>query len=116
MKRNGERMKRFLDEAAENLFPGYFSLVMATGIISVAGYQLEMRTIARALLVINIVAYVILWLLTLLRLARFFPRALSDLTSHARGPGFFTLVAGTCVLGAQLVVIADSFVVAAFLW
>jgi hypothetical protein len=34
MKRNGERMKRFLDEASENLFPGYFSLVMATGIIS----------------------------------------------------------------------------------
>jgi tellurite resistance protein TehA-like permease len=109
-------MKRFLGQAAENLFPGYFSLVMATGIVSMAGYQLEMRTIARALLVINIVAYVILWSLTLLRLARFFPRALSDLTSHARGPGFFTLVAGTCVLGAQLVVIADSFAVAAFLW
>jgi hypothetical protein len=26
-------MKRFLDEAAENLSPGYFSLVTATGII-----------------------------------------------------------------------------------
>lgn len=38
-------MKRFFDQAVENLFPGYFSLVMATGIISVACHQLEMRTI-----------------------------------------------------------------------
>jgi len=116
MKWNGERMKRFLDQAVENLFPGYFSLVMATGIVSVAIYQLEMRTIARTLLVINIVAYVVLWSLTLLRLARFFRRALSDLTCHVRGPGFFTLVAGTCVFGAQLVIIASSFTVAMFLW
>lgn len=109
-------MKQFLDQAVENLFPGYFSLVMATGIISVATYRLEMRTIAWALLVINIIAYVILWSLTLLRLARFLPRVLSDLTDHVRGPGFFTLVAGTCVLGAQLVIIAGSFTVAVLLW
>jgi tellurite resistance protein TehA-like permease len=109
-------MRRFLDQAAENLFPGYFAMVMATGIISVASYQLGMRTIARTLLVINIAAYVILWSLTLLRLARFLPRALSDLTSHVRGPGFFTMVAGTCVLGAQLIIIAGSFTMATFLW
>lgn len=109
-------MKRFLDQVAENLFPGYFSLVMATGIISVATYRLEMRTIAWTLLAINIAAYVILWLLTLWRLARFLPRVLSDLTDHGRGPGFFTLVAGTCVLGAQLVIITSSFTAAMFLW
>lgn len=110
------QLKRFFDQAAENLFPGYFALVMATGIVSVAGHQLEMRTIARALLVINIAAYVILWSLTLLRLARFLPHALFDLTSHARGPGFFTLVAGTCMLGAQLIIIAGSFTAAMVLW
>lgn len=109
-------MNRFLDQAVENLFPGYFSLVMATGIISVATYRLEMRTLAWALLVVNIAAYVILWLLTLLRLARFRPRVLADLTSHVRGPGFFTLVAGTCVLGAQLIIIASLWTVAKWLW
>jgi len=109
-------MRRVLDRALENLFPGYFSLVMATGIISVATYRLEMRKIAWTLLVINIAAYVTLWSLTLLRLARFLPRVLADLTDHVRGPGFFTLVAGTCVLGAQLVIIADSFTVATVLW
>jgi len=74
------------------------------------------RTIARTLLVINIAAYAVLWSLALLRLARFLPRALSDLTSHVRGPDFFTLVAGTCLLGVQLVIIASSFTVAMFLW
>jgi len=68
------------------------------------------------LLVINIAAYVILWLLTLWRLARFLPRVFSDLTDHVRGPGFFTMVAGTCVLGAQLVIITGSFTVAMLLW
>jgi hypothetical protein len=42
---------------AEDLFPGYFALVMATGIISIACFFLEMKTIALVLLVINVVAY-----------------------------------------------------------
>src|SRR5262249_60037200 len=73
MKWNGEHMTRFLDQVVENLSPGYFALVMATGIISVASYQLEMRTIARTLLVINIAAYVMLWSVTLLRLPPLLP-------------------------------------------
>ena len=51
----------FILRAAADLFPGYFALVMATGIISVATYLLEMRAVAWALLVINVVAYVALW-------------------------------------------------------
>ena len=109
-------MKRFLDQVVENLFPGYFALVMATGITSVAAYRLEMRAIAWTLLVINIVAYVILWSLTLVRLARFLPRLLADLTDHTRGPGFFTMVAGTCVLGSQLVILGGYATVAISLW
>jgi tellurite resistance protein TehA-like permease len=99
-----------------SLFPGYFALVMATGIISIAAYLLEMRPIAWILLAINIGAYGILWLLTLARLVWYFPQVLADLTSHARGPGFFTLVAGTCVLGSQFVVIVGDYTVATGLW
>ncbi|HKY43731.1 MAG TPA: hypothetical protein VJM50_11590 [Pyrinomonadaceae bacterium] len=55
-------------KAAADLFPGYFALVMATGIISIACYLLEMKTLAVVLLVVNIVAYKLLWLLLLLRL------------------------------------------------
>jgi tellurite resistance protein TehA-like permease len=102
--------------AVATLFPGYFALVMATGIVSIAGFLLGMASIAWVLLVINIAAYAILWLLTLARLIRYFPHILADISNHARGPGFFTLVAGTCVLGSQLVIVAGSYWVASMLW
>lgn len=105
-----------LTAAVATLFPGYFALVMATGIVSIAGFLLGMSSIARVLLVINIAAYAILWLLTLARLMGYFPHVLADISSHARGPGFFTLVAGTCVLGSQLVIVAGSYRVASALW
>lgn len=95
-----------IDEAVSNLFPGYFALVMATGIVSIASELVGFAGIALALLYVNAAAYVILWVLTLLRLTRHLPRMLADLTNHARGAGFFTIVAGTCVLGAQFIVIA----------
>ena len=54
--------------------------------------------------------------LTILRFA-WYPRALlADIADHQRGPGFFTLVAGSCVLGAQFVLIAGDYDVAAGLW
>ena len=102
--------------AAADLFPGYFALVMATGIISIAANLLEMKTVALSLLVINVVAYVILWLLLLLRLILFFARVKADITDHVRGPGFFTVVAGTGVLGSQLIIVAGQYRVAAVLW
>jgi tellurite resistance protein TehA-like permease len=106
---------RLLKTAAD-LFPGYFALVMATGIISIAGHLLGMRPVALALLVINVVAYLVLWFLLLLRLILFFPRIKTDIADHVRGPGFFTVVAGTCVLGSQLIIVAGRDSVAAFLW
>ena len=68
------------------------------------------------LLVINVISYVILWLLLLLRLTLFFSRVRADITDHVRGPGFFTVVAGTCVLGSQLVIVIGEYRVAAVLW
>lgn len=105
-----------ISEAIANLFPGYFALVMATGIVSIAAHLLEMNLIARALLFINIIAFAILWLLLLIRLIRFFPRVRADIADHVRGPGFFTAVAGTCVLGSQLIIVAGEFEAAMVLW
>jgi len=98
------------------LFPGYFALVMATGIISIACFLLEMKTIAVGLLAINVFAYVILWILLLLRLVLFFSRVKADINDHVRGPGFFTVVAGTCVLGSELIIVDDRTRLAAGLW
>ena len=89
----------------ENLNPGSFALAMATGIVSIAASLLGMRRVSVVLLWANAVFFAALWVLTLARLAARFPRLLSDLKDHARGPGFFTTVAGTCVLGSQVQII-----------
>jgi tellurite resistance protein TehA-like permease len=108
--------RQIISETAANLFPGYFALVMATGIVSISAFQLNMKPVAWVLLAINLAAYVVLWLLLLLRLLRFFPRVKADITDHVRGPGFFTVVAGTCVLGSQLVIVAGQYKAAGVLW
>src|SRR4030095_7804125 len=105
-----------LSEAAANLFPGYFALVMATGIISIAAFQLNMELVAWVLLAINLLAYAILCFLLLIRLLRFFPRVKADIMDHSRGPGFFTVVAGTSVLGSQLLIVLGEYKAAAALW
>lgn len=97
-------------------FPGYFALVMATGIISIGSFLLGLRPVAYALLALNVVHFCVLWALVLLRLKRHFPLVLADLCDHTRGPGFFTLVAGTCVFGSQLVVLTGMYPAAAWLW
>jgi tellurite resistance protein TehA-like permease len=102
--------------AAADLFPGYFALIMATGIISIACHLLGMESVAIALLVINVVAYVILWALLAIRLLFFFSRITSDMNNHVRGPGFFTVVAATCVLGSELVIVRNHYHIASLLW
>jgi tellurite resistance protein TehA-like permease len=102
--------------AAADLFPGYFALIMATGIISVAAHLLGMPAIATALLLVNVAAYGILSFLLLTRLALFFPRVKQDISDHIRGPGFFTVIAGTCVLGTQLMIVSGRSTIATVLW
>lgn len=107
---------RRLGDGVEHLFPGYFALVMATGIVSIAAQLLQMRPIALALVGVNVVAYAVLAIAIVVRLAVYFSSVLADLNSHARGPGFFTVVAGTCVLGSQLLVVAGQSAIAYALW
>ena len=46
----------------------------------------------------------------------FYPCVKAGLTDHTRGPGFFTVIAGTCVLGSQLLIVAGRYQVAMVLW
>jgi tellurite resistance protein TehA-like permease len=109
-------LSRRLAGMVENLFPGYFALVMATGIVSIACALCDLLWIARVLLVINVAAYAILSVSVLLRVALYSRRMLEDLCDHGRGPGFFTIVAGTCVLGSQVLVVTQSAAPARALW
>jgi tellurite resistance protein TehA-like permease len=105
-----------LDSAIEHLFPGYFSLVMATGIVSIACHLLDFPTVAIALFWINVAAYAVLWVLTIARAVRFPARVVMDISHHGRSVGFFTTVAATCVLGNQVLLIVGAWRVAAALW
>src|SRR5262245_50593129 len=80
------------------LHPAYFALVMATGIVSLACHLLGLPTVARVLLAANLVAYPVLWVLTIVRLVRYRARVVADLGHHGRAVGFFTVVAATSVL------------------
>lgn len=100
----------------ETLYPGYFALVMATGIVSIACYQENLVWAAWALLGINVAAYAGLGVAYGIRLALYPGPMWRDLKSHARGPGFFTLVAGTCVLSRQLSALFGSVPAALYLW
>jgi tellurite resistance protein TehA-like permease len=96
--------------------PGYFALVMATGIISIAAEQRGFRGLAVAFVWVNLVAYAALWALTIARIARFPGRVLADLRSHQTGAAFLTIVAGTNVLGSQLALISGRTGLAVLLW
>jgi tellurite resistance protein TehA-like permease len=98
------------------LFPGYFALVMATGIIAVAASQQDLDWLADALYVIAVAAYAVLIVLLAIRMVRYWPRFTADLTNHARGFAFLTLVAATNVLAAASIVIQGWNDVAWVLW
>ena len=104
------------DEWLKHFFPGYFALVMATGIVSLAWHFQGSDAIAMVLFWINVPAYVLLWTITVWRLIRFPSEMLQDLTSHARGAPFLTQVAATSVLGMQFVVLTSHALLAKWLW
>ena len=98
------------------LFPGYFALVMATGIIATGAFQQNLGWMAYGLYVIAAVAYAVLVVLVLIRLVAF-PRLLfDDLFSHQKGFGFLTIVAATNVLGSASGVVHGWWGAAHVLW
>ncbi len=99
-----------------NLSPAYFAMVMATGILALTCKLENIPTLPEMLLAINLATYVILWGLTILRV-RYYPQQfLNDFGSHPRGPGFFTTVAATSVLGTQIAVQLQMAEVAQLMW
>lgn len=109
-------IKTFFREKIMHLFPGYYSMIMATGALSIAMSLLGIPLIPAVLLYFNAIAYTVLTLLNLVRIIKFPSRVIYDLTSHSMGPGFFTWVAGSCVLGSQLIVIGHYFRAPLVLW
>jgi tellurite resistance protein TehA-like permease len=91
-------------------------MAMATGIVSIACHLVGFTRLATGLFWLNVGIYAGLWILTLLRVIRYPANIVADLKDHVRGVGFFTAVAGTCVLGSGALIIGGSPRVAGILW
>ncbi len=96
-------------ESVRTLSPAYFGLVMATGIVSIAGELAGMHIFALSLFIINLIAFVVLWVLYIVRLFVYTRSFWDDLKDHQAGMGFFTVVAGTCIVGTQFIIISSSY-------
>jgi tellurite resistance protein TehA-like permease len=88
--------------AVASLTPGYFALVMATGIISVGMHLEGFDILSRVLLVVCAASFLVLLALNALRFASYRADVVEDFMDPRRAFGFFTFVAGTNVLGVRL--------------
>jgi tellurite resistance protein TehA-like permease len=104
-----------LRRGVQTLHPGYFALVMATGIVSIGMSNQGLTGLSLALLAIAVAAYAFLLVLTAWRLLAFRTEIAADFTDPARGFGFFTFVAGTNVLGTRFAVAGHINVALGFL-
>jgi len=98
------------------LFPGYFAMVMATGIISVGASQYHIDWLADLLYVIAAGAYIVLAVLLAMRIVRYWDRFAADVTAHAKGFAFLTAVAATNVLAAASITVHGWFDLGWVLW
>ena len=109
-------------DALAQLSPGYFALVMGTGIVSIGLHLTGFDIASLALLGVAALCYAVLWALYLWRAFRHRERMLTDLRGPEMAFAYFTVVAGTAVLAVRLAqqgligVAMPLFFLAAILW
>ncbi|QRF76452.1 C4-dicarboxylate transporter/malic acid transport protein [Thermoplasmatales archaeon] len=104
------------DAVARDLLPGYFALVMATGIVSIALHIYNFLVFSDFLFYFNVLAFAGLWVISGYRIVFHSDRYLSDIRDHARGPGFFTVIAGTNTLASDFLIVGHNEPIAFILW
>jgi tellurite resistance protein TehA-like permease len=86
-------------EGVKTLYPGYFALVMATGIIANALWLEQYRLLSDLLFWVAAAVFPLPWLLSIVRMLRFGRAFLADLRDPRLVFSFFTAFAATDVLG-----------------
>lgn len=84
------------------LDPGYFALVMATGIVSIGCRLLGYPVLAEPLLVATVIGFVVLLAAYIARAMRFPKRFRASLRAPSSAVAYFTVVAGSNVLATAL--------------
>jgi tellurite resistance protein TehA-like permease len=96
--------------------PVYFSMVMATGIISSAAQLLGMPLLAMILFWITALTFAAVCVSTGVRIAIGGREFFAEIIDHRLGPVYFTSVAACCVLGSQCVLVLHGYTIAIILW
>jgi tellurite resistance protein TehA-like permease len=109
-------MRPAAQPSGTDLPPSIFAMVMATGIVSLAADGAGHVLLAHLLFWLNVGLYALLLVLFLLHVLRHRSVFIADLHSHAKAPGFFTLVAAPCVLGSQCISLLRANGVGLVLW
>lgn len=91
-------------EAIRTLHPGYFALVMATGIVSVAMHNHRAYALSVVLLWLACLAFVVLVAANLVRIIAFRADLTADFRDPRRAFGSFTFVAAADVVGTRLAI------------
>lgn len=104
-----------LDAAVRGLNPGYFALVMGTGIVSIGLADHGWDVLSLILLVIDVICYGLLVVLVIVRGIRHRDALRADFQDPAKAFAFFTFVAASCVLGSRLAVAGEHGVAAGLL-
>lgn len=99
-----------------DLSPAYFGLVMATGIVSLAGSMMGYDRFASGLFYLNLAQYAVLGFLFCWRAVIYPRRFFGDMVGHLSGPGYFTVVAGTGILASQFMLLRENVPVGFALW
>ncbi|MDE1884340.1 MAG: tellurite resistance/C4-dicarboxylate transporter family protein [Xanthomonadaceae bacterium] len=106
---------RYARASVETMSPGYFSMVMATGILSLAAHLLAVPLVPEVLFALNWILFVIICVLAVARLYWYPRRVIEDLFDHLRASGFFTFVAACSILGSQCLLLGGSLRIAVLL-
>lgn len=110
------RLRTRLVNSIRELPLGSFAFVMATGIISVGAHLADLPVLAWALFGVAALGYGVLWLLMMIRFILIRRQMWSDLIGSAGAPECLTIVAGTCVLGSQVVLLVGNVTCGLALW
>jgi tellurite resistance protein TehA-like permease len=102
--------------SVRDLPPNIFAIVMATGIVSLASHGAGWPRLANGLFLLNIALFPGLLALFIARVLRHPAELLADFHSHAKAPGFFSLVAAQCVLGSQFALLPRAAAIGLALW
>lgn len=105
------RLNHIFIEVA-NLSPAYFALVMATGIVSIAAHLFAYSLIALTLFYLNIVCFILISILFIIRFIFYKREFLSDFIDDRKNMGFLSFAAANCILGEQFILIANNYHIA----